>query len=86
MAQTQTLTPKQVTPDAPADPAVGGVSPLEAIDQQCLATPDRRHVVNWQSLSVQPDGGDYYIDVNCAACGKSGCLGSAADLAVHVSW
>ena len=55
-------------------------------DDYCPETEDHNHVPDWESVHVDSDGGEYYIDVTCSACGRSGCLGTAKTLADNISW
>ena len=41
----------------------------------CPSTDDGQHVPDMSTANIQPDGDDYYIDINCGACGRSGCCG-----------
>jgi hypothetical protein len=50
-----------------------------------LGDDECEHVIDWGSVSLSHDGATY-IDVNCAKCGLSGCLGSAEALAKDVCW
>ncbi len=54
-------------------------------DDICLET-NRRHEPDWSSVSVENDGDETYIDVSCADCGRSGCIGTAETLSEGISW
>jgi hypothetical protein len=44
------------------------------------------HEPDWDSLLVTEDGGDTYIDIVCAKCGITGCLGNREQLIEGVTW
>ena len=33
-----------------------------------------RHVPDWDTLHVESEGGQWYVDVSCIHCGRSGCV------------
>ena len=51
----------------------------------CPKSEDGIHIPDWNSLSITHDG-EAYVDVNCSACGRSGCVGSAKTLLEGISW
>jgi len=44
------------------------------------------HYPDWKTVNIQSDGGEYYLDVNCVHCGRSGCVARLNDLATEVNW
>ena len=46
---------------------------------------EHEHEPDWQSVSVTIANGVTYIDVNCAVCGQSGCIGTSETIA-DVQW
>lgn len=54
-------------------------------DDICPATGER-HRVNWSSVYTEGDGGDLYLDVSCADCGRSGCVGNTDMLSGSTTW
>lgn len=42
-------------------------------DDVCKEAKDGKHVPDPATVTVQHDGEDVYIDVNCSLCGRSGC-------------
>jgi len=44
------------------------------------------HEPDWSSVSIEPDGDEMYIDVNCLHCGRSGCVGTKKTLAAGIDW
>ena len=54
-------------------------------DDLCSAT-KQRHLPNWNSVSVEQDGGETYIDVTCRCCGRSGCVGTTKTLSDGINW
>lgn len=55
-------------------------------DDFCPKNPKNGHNPDWKSISVDSDGGEIYVDVCCKDCGRSGCLGTAKQLAKDISW
>ena len=54
-------------------------------DDVCPKT-GKTHRPDWKTVSVEPDGDGVYIDVSCADCGLSGCVGTSDYLADRISW
>ena len=54
-------------------------------DDECPES-NNGHEPDWNTLKVESDGGEYYIDVNCKLCGRSGCVGNTQTLANEISW
>ena len=44
------------------------------------------HVPDLTTVHIEPDGNDYYLDVDCAKCGETGCFGRANDLILNIDW
>jgi len=44
------------------------------------------HTPDWNSVNIQHDGDEVYIDINCLDCGRSGCIGNRPQLEEHISW
>lgn len=51
----------------------------------CHAT-RQPHAPDWATLNLSSDGGQWYVDVNCKDCGRSGCVGSAEMLTGSIDW
>lgn len=45
---------------------------------------DCEHEPDWQTASIEYDGDDIYVDVNCVHCGRSGCAGTSSTF--EVDW
>jgi hypothetical protein len=45
-----------------------------------------RHLPDWTTAHVEVDGGEFYVDVNCKLCGRSGCVGTAKLLVAGINW
>lgn len=43
-------------------------------ETHCLRSPTGEHVPDEDTIHLEPDGGDWYVDVNCVHCGRSGCI------------
>jgi len=55
-------------------------------DEHCPKSPDGHHEPAWSTATVQHDGDETYIDVNCLYCGRSGCAGNEHTLAADINW
>ena len=44
------------------------------------------HNPDWKSVTIEHDGEEVYIDVNCRDCGCSGCIGNSKTLKSDISW
>ena len=44
------------------------------------------HEPDWDTVSVEDDGDESYVDVHCKHCGRSGCVGKASTLIEDLSW
>ncbi len=44
------------------------------------------HEPDWNTVNIQHDGGEDYVDVNCKKCGESGCVGSLSTLEKNIQW
>jgi hypothetical protein len=54
----------------------GSVKPETLEDpNHCPTTRNHKHRPDPATLHVNHDGDDAYVDVNCKACGRSGCVG-----------
>ena len=62
-----------------------GPRPPKDEDDVCKVT-GQPHVPDWKSVSVEQDGDETYIDINCRDCGRSGCIGTQATLADEITW
>jgi len=60
----------------------------QIIDQDdiCVASKTKRHIPDWNSVQVNHDGDEIYIDVNCSKCGISGCIGTREKLIDGIQW
>ena len=47
--------------------------------------PEAPHSPDWNTITVDFDGGEAYIDVSCQFCGRSGCLGTDS-LRERITW
>jgi len=59
-------------------------------EDNCCPKTGRIHRPKWDSIHVTSDGGQHYVDVNCADCGISGCVTAvnedSVEAAKEVSW
>jgi hypothetical protein len=55
-------------------------------DDVCPGSPTGRHEPSWGSVTIESDGDELYVDVNCRHCGRSGCIGTSKTLAENISW
>lgn len=44
------------------------------------------HEPDWGTVSLDSDGGGYYVDVLCRRCHRSGCLGQLQRLVEAINW
>lgn len=44
------------------------------------------HEPDWTTVVSNYDGHDWYVDVCCIHCGRSGCVGSSTDLNERIQW
>jgi len=51
---------------------------------KCDKATDGQHVPDPNTVHIDYDGGELYIDLNCKLCGQSGCVGKV-DLS-HIDW
>lgn len=59
----------------------------EQLDQDDLCEKTgKRHKPDWKSVNEQWDGDTLYLDVNCADCGRSGCIGTSSTLEEGIMW
>lgn len=54
-------------------------------DDICPTT-GKSHEPDWNTISVENDGNVFYVDIRCADCGRSGCLGESEMLKKDISW
>jgi hypothetical protein len=55
-------------------------------DDICPKTLDGKHVPDWSSVTSESDGGEWYVDIPCVACGRSGCVGNQKQLESGITW
>jgi hypothetical protein len=55
-------------------------------DTSCPKNKGRRHEPDWEAVTVDTDGGSFYLDVTCKHCGRSGCVGATKKLEESVYW
>ena len=55
-------------------------------DDVCEKGTDGIHEPDWSSVSIEHDGDETYIDINCKHCGRSGCVGSEKTLERDIQW
>lgn len=51
-----------------------------------VCTDGKPHRPDWQSVTVGDDGGETYIDIGCAKCGRNGCVGNSKTLTAGICW
>lgn len=54
-------------------------------DSICSKT-GKIHEPDLNSVHIEHDGSEVYIDVNCKDCGASGCIGTLSGLKEEISW
>jgi hypothetical protein len=54
-------------------------------DDRCPTT-GKRHKPDWSTVTEEIDGGTSYVDVLCANCGRSGCVGAIQLLEKEINW
>jgi len=55
-------------------------------DEDICTVTNLPHEPDWNSVHVESDGGEYYVDVNCKHCGRSGCIGTSKILKEEIDW
>lgn len=55
-------------------------------ETSCPKNEGRKHKPDWHTVSVEPDGDSFYVDVNCRYCGRSGCIGTDKRLEAAIDW
>ena len=45
-----------------------------ATGDTCPDAPHGGHEPDLSTLTIESDGGEFYLDVNCQYCGRSGCI------------
>lgn len=58
----------------------------DEIDESKCPKTHEPHVPDWSTVSLTSDGGQFYLDVNCKDCGRSGCVGSRESLESEICW
>ena len=53
------------------------------MERRCMMC---EHEPDWNTVNIQHDGGEDYVDVNCKKCGESGCVGSLKTLEKNIQW
>jgi len=53
-------------------------------DELCID--GQEHLPDWETVTVDHDGDETYIDISCSKCGKSGCIGTASRLEEEIDW
>jgi len=54
-------------------------------DDICPEAKDGKHRPDWSTVTTEYDG-EWYVDVTCKLCGRSGCVGKAETLAEDICW
>jgi hypothetical protein len=55
-------------------------------NDKCSQSETGTHHPDWNTVIIDHDGGEAYVDVNCVYCGRSGCVGTSKTLANGISW
>jgi hypothetical protein len=55
-------------------------------EDRCPKNGGKPHEPDWNTVRVEPDGDQLYVDVNCQICGRSGCIGTEKTLTENISW
>ena len=55
-------------------------------DDICPNNNGKPHVPAWLNISVEWDGDEEYIDVQCLYCDRAGTLGTSHKLAADATW
>ena len=56
------------------------------MSEECKKAKDGKHEPDWDSVSLDSDGGEVYVDVSCKHCGEGGCVGTSKTLADDIDW
>jgi hypothetical protein len=59
---------------------------IDSDEDVCPGNKQGTHVPDWRSLTIEWDGDEAYIDVCCANCGRSGCVGTQTTLEKEIMW
>jgi hypothetical protein len=54
-------------------------------DDICPDNDGKPHQADWGTAHINEDG-QWYIDINCMQCGRSGCVGSEKTLSGDIQW
>lgn len=63
----------------------GAVLVADFFDDICPET-GKRHTPAWDTLHMSQDGQEWYVDVNCKHCGRSGCVAAQSKLESEITW
>ena len=56
-------------------------------EDTCPEAPHGGHEPDLSSITLSSDGGEFYLDVSCVHCGRSGCLAGPKQLSeMEPSW
>lgn len=55
-------------------------------ETKCNKNKGKKHKPDWKNVTVDTDGGSFYLDVTCKHCGRSGCIGKAKQLEEAIDW
>jgi hypothetical protein len=57
-------------------------------NEKCSSSPDGKgpHIPDWDTISINHDGDEVYIDISCSECGCSGCVGKMSTLEEDINW
>lgn len=58
----------------------------DPVETKCPKNNDGPHEPDPNSLTVQHDGSDAYVDVNCKHCGRSGCVAKLDLTGQSINW
>ena len=59
---------------------------VRSMSEECKKSKDGKHEPDWDSVSLDSDGGEVYVDVSCKHCGEGGCVGTSKTLADDIDW
>jgi len=55
-------------------------------EEEDICEDGKDHDPDWNTVTTEWDGDTLYVDVNCAKCGRSGCVGSVEQLKDNICW
>ena len=61
-------------------------SPEWGNENQCVKNKGGPHEPDWATAHAESDGGEFYVDVNCTHCFRSGCVGRVQLIVENLSW